>query len=296
MERELFRWVRRQLRRLGQRRTDPRQVYTDAAIVAVYFWAVINDRPCVWATHQANWPPGLRRGPLCSQSCLSRRLGTPGVRRILDRLESAVLARRAAMLGTGLVAMVDSKALPIGPHSHDRHANWGRASGGLAKGYRLGVLRSASGELLAWRVGPMAHDERQMARRMLRDSCPEGYVLADSNFDSNPLHDLVLEHKAQLVAPRKKGPKRGLAHGYHSPGRLRSRDLLENTVSRFGRDLLHERAGVERYFGHLTSTGGLLTHLPAWVRSYPRVRRWIQAKIVLAEIRATLRQLARGCA
>ena len=296
MERELFTWIRRQLRRLGQRRTDPRQVYTDAAIVAVYFWAAINDRPCVWATVAAHWPAGLRRGPLCSQSCLSRRLRTPGVRRLIDRLEASVRRRRGALRARSLVAMLDSKGLAVGPHSRDRHAAWGRTSGGLAKGYRLGVYRSADGALLAWRVGPMNHDEREMARRMLRDSCMAGYVVADGNFDSNALFDQARRAGAQLVAPRRKGPQRGLAHGYHSPARLRCRDLLENTVSRFGAELHAVRNDVERYFGHLSSTAGLLTHLPPWVRTYPRVRRWVQAKLTLAELRAILRGLRKGAA
>lgn len=289
MERELFRWIRRQLRRLGQRRTDPRQVYTDAAIVAVYLWAVICDRPCSWATRPASWPPGLRRGPLCSQSCLSRRLRTPGVRRLIDRLERVVLARRAALTARRLVASMDSMPMPVGPHSHDRHARWGRATGGMARGYRLGMLRSADGVLLAWRLGSMNHDDRPMARRMLRDSCPEGYVLADSNFDSNALYDQAHEHGAQLLAPRRKGASRGLGRGYQSPSRLRARDLLENAVSDFGRTLFAQRGAIERSFGTLRATAGLLGHLPAWVRTYPRVRLWVQAKIILAELRNTLR-------
>lgn len=289
MERELFRWIRRQLRRLGQRRTDPRQVYTDAAIVAVYLWAVICDRPCSWATRPGSWPPGLRRGPLCSQSCLSRRLRTPGVRRLIDRLERVVLARRAAMTARRIVASMDSMPMPVGPHSHDRHARWGRATGGMARGYRLGMLRSADGVLLAWRLGSMNHDDRPMARRMLRDSCPEGYVLADSNFDSNALYDQAHEHGAQLLAPRRKGASRGLGRGYQSPSRLRARDLLENTVSDFGRTLFAQRGAIERSFGTLRATAGLLGHLPAWVRTYPRVRLWVQSKIILAELRASLR-------
>ena len=289
MERELFRWIRRQLRRLGQRRTDPRQVYTDAAIVGVYFWANIHDRPCVWATRESSWRPGMRRGPLCSQSCLSRRLRTPGVRRLIDRLEAAVRRRLLALRAAELVATLDSKGLVIGPHSKDPHASWGRAAGRLAKGYRLGVLRTLEGVVLAWRLGSMRHDEREMARRMLRDSAPAGYILADGNFDSSELHDLAAGADGLLVAPRRMGPGRGLGHQYQSPSRLRCMDLLENTVSGFGRALHRQRDQIERYFGTLTCTGGLLTTLPAWNRRYHRVRAWVQGKIILSQVRHLLR-------
>jgi len=284
MERDLFLAVRALLRQLGRRRRDPRQAYTDGAILAVFYWAVINDRPVSWACSSEHWPRGLWRGPLPSQSCVSRRLRTEPLRRLKARLERRVLRRDAQ----SVVAFVDGKPLLVGPHSHDRDARWGRATGGKAKGYKLHALLSRCGALLDWRLTPMNGDEREMARRMLHRAAPEGYVLGDANFDSNKLFDAAAEGGAQWVAPRQKGAKRGLAHGYQSPARLRSRDLLENTVSPFGRELHEERNGIERWFGTLTSTGGLLTGLPAWVRTYRRVHAWVQAKLILAELRAEL--------
>ncbi len=67
--------------------------------------------------------------------------------------------------------------------------------------------------------------------------------------------------------------------------RLPSIDLLENTVSSFGRDLHALRNAIERTFGYLASTAGLLTHLPAWVRTCPRVRLWVQTKLIIADPR-----------
>ena len=63
MERELFREISAALRRLGRRRKSRRFVYTDAAIVEVYYWSVINDRPVLWACRAEHWPARLRRGP-----------------------------------------------------------------------------------------------------------------------------------------------------------------------------------------------------------------------------------------
>lgn len=79
MERERFRLVKSLLRRIGRRRRSRRQRYTDGTIVEVYFWSVICDRPVYWACGRCNWPAGLRRGRLPSQSVMSRRLRTPSI-------------------------------------------------------------------------------------------------------------------------------------------------------------------------------------------------------------------------
>jgi len=283
MERELFRRLKTELAALGPHRVPKGWRYSDAVIVAVYFWAVIHDRPVSWACIAGHWPGRERPRRLPSQSQLSRRLRKAGVRRLIEALEERVLrAGRPAPLASAL----DGKPLPVGPHSHDPHATWGH---GGNRGYKLHLLLSLSGTVLAWRVAPMNIDEREMARRMLRAARVSGYILADAMFDANHLHDAALRHGGQLVAPRRMGSHRGLAAGRHSPGRLRCKDLLENTVSPFGRELHHLRDAIERRFGHLSSTGGLLTHLPSWVRTYPRVRLWVQAKLILADLRTAIR-------
>jgi hypothetical protein len=96
----------------------------------------------------------------------------------------------------------------------------------------------------------------------------------------------------QLVAPRRKGPTKGLGSRRQAPGRLRSKDLMENTVSDFGRELHKMRDAIERKFRYLSSTGGLLTHLPSWIRTYQRVRAWVQAKLILAELRLAPNRLS----
>ena len=281
MERELFLRVKRELAALDSRRRG-RNLFSDAEIVLVYFWSVICDRPVCWACHRANWPAGLRPRRLPSQSRMSRRLRTAPVRRLADALEQRVLRDgRPAPLASA----VDAKPLPVGAYSHDRQATWGRGTGGWARGYKLHLLLSLCGTVLGWRVAPMSAPEREMARRMLkRARCP-GYILGDKQFDANHLYDEACRHGGQLVAPRQRGADKGLGTRRQSPGRLRSKDLLENTVSPFGRQLHHLRDIIERKFGHLTSTAGLLTHLPSWVRTHRRVRLWVQSKLILDELR-----------
>ena len=283
MERELFRRLKTELAGLGPHLVPKGWRSSDAVIAAVYFWAVIHDRPVSWACIAGHWPGRERPRRLPSQSQMSRRLRKESVRRLIDALEERVLrAGRPAPLACAM----DGKALPVGAHSHDRNATWGSGPGGHVRGYKLHTIRSLGGTLVIWRVAPMNVDEREMARRMLPNARCAGYILADAMYDANYL---ALRHGGQLLAPRRMGSHRGLAAGRHSPGRLRGKDLLENTVSAFGREVHHLRGGIEREYGYLSSTGGLLAPLPAWVRTYPRVRLWVQAKLILAELRRVVR-------
>jgi hypothetical protein len=290
MERELFRMVKDQLTSLGSCRRG-RNVFSDAVIVLVFFWSVINDRAVWWACRPSSWPAGLRPRRLPSQSRMSRRLRTRSVRRLLGVLEERVLREGK---GQALANAVDGKPLPVGSYSHDPHARWGRGAGVWAKGYKLHLLMSLCGVVLGWRLTPMNGNEREMARRLIKRARCAGYILGDKEFDANYLYDQAAQHGGQLVAPRQKGSKKGLGSRRQSPGRLRSKDLMENTVSSFGRELHEMRKAIERKFGYLTSTGGLLTHLPSWVRTYPRVSRWVQAKLILAELRTAARTLQRA--
>jgi len=61
--------------------------------------------------------------------------------------------------------------------------------------------------------------------------------------------------------------------------------MVRNRLSGFGRGLLWQRKAVERFFGQLTSFGGGLSPLPAWVRTHRRVRRWVQAKLIFNRLR-----------
>lgn len=288
MERDLFRALQKALRRLGRRRQSRRFRYTDATIVEVYYWAVLHDRSVLWACQPGHWPIGLRRGPLPSQSDMSRRLRTPSVRRLTTRLEHLVLrANRPAPL----VCMIDGKPLPIAGHSRDPEAGYGRATGGKAKGYKLHVMIDLGETVWGWRVAPMNTDERTIARRLMASLPGEGYLLADANYNSNRVFAAAATHGVQLVSPRRqRGGKMGLGHHPQHPARLRSLDMLENGVSNFGLRLHDLRRGIERFLGTLSSTGGGLTCLPGWVRRHRRVRAWVQAKLIFNQLRADRRR------
>jgi hypothetical protein len=288
MERGIYDRIRRALRELGRRRLSGRHRYTDAGILEVYLWAAIHDRPVSWACDANHWPPGARRGPLPDASTVSRRMRSPRITALRERVRKRLEGRTES----GLVAVVDGKALPIGPHSHDRQSGYGRSASGKARGYKLHAMIDAQGAIISWRVAPMHVDERTMARRMLREIERPCYLLADGNYDANRLFDAALQRGVQLVAPRRYGSAKSMGHRRHSPARLRSKELLEHEPSGFARDLMRERWTIERFFGQLCSAPGGLGHLPAWVRSWRRVHHWVGAKLLIHAARRSLRTTA----
>jgi hypothetical protein len=259
--------------------------FTDEQIVRVYYWAVIHDRPTCWACDRASWPLWLRRQPLPSPSAMSRRLRTASVKALLNAMEQRVVAPQKP----SLYWMIDGKPLAISGCSKDRQAGYGRAAKCKAKGYKLHAVFNPEGEIAAWRVAPMNKDERVMAARLLRVAPTQGYVVGDANYDSNKVH-AVCDQRDQLhlITRRRYGPDHGTGHRKQTAGRLHSMQLTENPQSLFGDQLLKDRNQIERRFAHLTNWGGGLTCLPPWVRTHPRVRRWVQAKLVLTALKRRL--------
>jgi len=285
MERQLWNAIVAVLAAVDKPPTPRSFVYSDEVVVGVWYWSVIHDRPMSWACECRNWPLDLRRRPRPSYSHLTRRLRTPSVRALLAAVEERVVAPKRP----GLYWMIDGKPLPIGGCSKDRQAGYGRAAGGKAKGYKLHALIGSDGSIAAWRVAPMNKDERVMGERMLKTAPVQGYVAADSNYDSNKLHEVCdARGDLQLVTRRRYGPGNGTGHRKQTPGRLRSIALLENPYPAFGEQLLADRSEIERRFGHLSNWGGGLSGLPAWVRTHRRVHRWVQAKLVLTALKRTL--------
>jgi hypothetical protein len=289
MEHQLWKAIVAALASLGKPRKRRACDFTDRDIVAVYYWAVIHDRPQAWACRPGHWPAHRRKRPPPCPGTLSRRLRPASVLALLGGLERRVVAPK----GPGLYWTIGGKPLPIGGCSKDRQAGYGLTAGGKAKGYKLHALVNPKGEAAGWRVAPMNKGERVMAERLLKAAPAQvqGYVAADANYDSNPLHQVCEGRPAgrlQLVAPRRYGPGKGTGHRKQTAGRLRSKELLENPLPSFGAKLLEDRAQIERHFGQLVNWGGGLSCLPAWARTHRRVHRWVQAKLVLAALKRTL--------
>lgn len=290
MEYQLWKWIVALAAGLDKA-ADAACDYRDSRIVSVWYWAVIHDRPVSWACQRRHWPVHQRREPLPSEATMSRRLRTHSVLALLAELEGRVTAPQEPEM----FWMIDGKPLPIGGCSKDRQSGYGRSAGGKARGYKVHAIISSRGSIAQWRVAPMNKDERVMAERMLKATGIQGYVLADSNYDSNKLHAICdAKVSLQLLARRRYGPKHGTGHRRQSAGRLRSMERLENPYPAFADRLMQDRSEIERQFGQWTSWGGGLTCLPPWVRTHRRVHRWVQAKLVLTRLKR--QQPTRTCA
>lgn len=252
-------------------------LYAEADVAAVYFWAVLNDRPAIWATEPSNWDKQLCPRPLISQSRLSRRLRRPDFGEFLGSIEQFYLG--LAMTRFVWLRVIDGKSLAVSRISKDRDATFGRGVGGPAKGYKLHAVWGGGPLPIAWQITPLHVNEKRIARGLLHNLPGGGYLLADGEYDSNRLYDLAHESGYQLVTRKIRG---GLGHRRHSVWRLRSIELLGN---HFGRHLYHYRKQIERDFANFTSYGGGLTGLPPWVRRLHRVRNWVHAKLLINALR-----------
>jgi len=284
MERELWRRIVGALKRLPP--TRPRNaVYTDPQIMAVYLWSVLHDRPVSWACDRRNWPMQAWRRSLPDQSTMSRRLAGARTQHLLeilmDRLEP--IEREA------LVLRIDGKPLPVAKHSQDRRAAIGRGAGGFQKGYKLHAMYAQSNRPIAYRITPLNVDERVVAQQMLREhQLGEGYLLADANYETNPLYDQAAQIGRVLVTPRRFRHAKGLGQSrLHSLHRVAMIQRLKDP-SPFIRRLLCTRRAIETKYANLTNFGGGLTHLPPWVRGR-RVEPYVIAKILIRLTRDLVR-------
>ncbi len=244
-------------------------------ILAVYFWCVVHDRPMTWGVDKANWPPELCPRGLPSQSTLSRRMRHADAQQLMTEIEVTWLA--LAGVAQLLIRTIDAKPLAVSGVTKDKDAGYGRGAGGMQKGYKFYAVWNGGPLPLAWALAPMNRSEKTMAGELIPSLPGGGYLLADSEYDSNRLYELAHAANHQLVA-QKRQKHRPVGHRPQSAYRLRSMELLKH---RFGKTLYNFRRQIERDFGNLVSFGGGLTCLPAWVRRFPRVRNWVQAKLLV---------------
>lgn len=247
-------------------------------LIVIMLWAALHDRPVSWACCSRNWATTqLRPLRFPSNATMSRRVDRVGVGLLWRAIEERLRAEAATH--PALVAFLDAKPLPVSGVSKDPDARYGRAAGGKAKGYKLHTIWSARPLPEAWEVTPMNTQERIVARRLFQQLHSGGYLLADGNYDSNPLFDLAWEHGYQLVTALPRGQP---GHVRQSPQRLRSIAMMKQ---RFGKELYRKRIRIEEAYGNATAFGGGLAPLPAWVRGLERVHTWVWAKLLINAVR-----------
>ena len=257
-------------------RCGPRFTFNWHDILLTYLWAVLQNQPVSWACRSQHWPAELCATRLPTPATMSRRLRCPEFGALCERLLRHLHRGRRQ----GLLSSVDGKILAVSRHSRDGTATFGGPQG-RQRGYRLHLILGQNSRLEAWAIHPLHIDERPVARELVARTRLAGYLLGDTQYDDNQLYALCARRGVQLLAPRQKGPRRGLAHGPHSAARLRARALLEASHTGFGPQLYRLRRGIERFFGQLVSVPYGLPVLPPWVRGLPRVRLWVTAKLLL---------------
>jgi hypothetical protein len=272
-------------------------VYANWLIVAMYVWSVWQDWPLYRACNRANYGPLFRPRKLPSVSQFTRRVKGHEVQQILQRVHD-LFAQRGLVCDEGYI---DGKPLLVSPVSKDRDAKRGKISGGYGKGYKLHAYVNEHRRIVIWSVTSLNTDEKTVAREVLVPNLPElspgAVVLADSNYDSAPLHKEAADPKGVVLLHPLRGQDRVGESGHHPQtwrvmGRSRQQlvraweeraELLEF--------LMKNRDTIERVFGVLTCTaGGLGTALQSWVRTLDRVRRWVGVKIILYNARLKVQE------
>jgi len=278
MERELWPRLYHLVMEVGETLRLIDVTFQPHIILLVLFWAALHDRPVCWACNERNWTTTtLRPATMPSTSTMSRRL---------RRVDTAMLMRAvAAKVREGgdetLIAIIDGKPLPVGGASGDPEAHCGRGAGMFAKGYKLFAVWGGRPAPEVFRVYPMNKSEDKVAVEMMPELRGGGYMLSDGEYDASPVYDAAGAAGYQLLAPREH-PEAGLGHHYQSPYRLRCIELMRSS---FGQGIYRLRGDIEREYGVLTSFGGGLSPLPAWVRHQNRVWIWAAAKLVINAVR-----------
>jgi hypothetical protein len=287
MDTKVWRLIRRAIRSadrsIPRRRRRPR--YGDRLIVAMYFWSVAHDRPLRWACERSSYGRLMRPRRLCSVSQFCKRIKQRRAAAMIRRVHE-VLAGPGRPAG---VCFMDGKALPVSESSADPDARTGRGNGRFSRGYKLHALADSSGKIRDFRVRPLNRAEPTVARSCLvRRLAPGTLVLADGNYDGKHLYTAVQRRGAFLLTPQKSNPRTDAAFAATSPARRRAMELWRDRPA-LARSLYALRGGIERVFSALSSYGGGLGPLPAWVRRLPRVTRWVTAKIALYNARGIVR-------
>jgi hypothetical protein len=287
MERELWPIISRLITRLDRQHHQGQCRHSVGRIVRVYLWAALHDRPVYWACNRRNWAGVRPPVHLPDQSTMSRRLRQPNTQEMIDQL----IQHLAQDASGALLYYLDGKPLPVAKHSCDRDATIGRGAGGFQKGYKLHAIYAENNRPIACHVAPMNVDERVVAKQMIEQTeLGEGYLLADANYETNPLYDQTAGAGRVLVTPRRFRNAKGLGQSrQHSPHRIAMLARMKEPRS-FVRDLLQLRKRVETRFAHLTNFGAGLTHLPPWVRRLHRVRLYVNAKLIIRLAKDRLRE------
>lgn len=304
----LWNTVYRAVRRVGRGvRPPPRRGHPDEfatwQVLVVCLLAALRDVPLARVTRDLSnwrWRAGMRRMGFLLPAVRTPHRGTV-LRRAARGDFAGLLARvdreLVTRLGPGWVELVvDSTALPVGPHSGDRDASWGHHR---VHGYRLHTLVTLEGVVVASAVHPARVHDQAAAKGLIAAAARESrrrrrrvrYVGGDVGYDGEPLHRCARDELgAVLVAPfNDRGGRRAMRR---TPLRRALRDRWD---ARAVRRVRRHRTRVERVYSVAKSGRFRLYALPPFVRHLSAVRRWTDLKRLLyhADLLVKRRELRR---
>ncbi|MFM9957608.1 MAG: transposase, partial [Phycisphaerales bacterium] len=147
------------------------------------------------------------------------------------------------------------------------------------------------GGVLEYRITAVNVQEKVPATDLIA-AAPRGrLLLADGNYDSDRLYRLAEERGVELFTPLKGFAQTARGLRLMSDARKRAMRAWREHPRTCER-LLDLRDAVERAFANLSNFGGGLGPLPAWVRTLPRVQRWVAAKLVIYQARRLAKRRA----
>lgn len=265
-----------------------RAQYSDLLIARLYFWALLHDRPMTWSLQSVHYNRLFRPRKRPSISQLNRRIALPRFQALLQRVHD----RLTASARSARTYLIDGKALNVSPCSADRDARAGR----IGRGYKLHAVVTRQGQIPMFCVHPLNTHEMPVARVMLAAMgplAPGTLVLADGNYDAHVLHKDVAALGGWLVTRPRGMATHPVTRRQMGPDRRRMIDLWRHHPRLMHR-VYRQRGHIERVFGHLGCTPGLLGPLPGFVRGLTRVRRWVGGKICLYHARCQAKKHSAG--
>jgi hypothetical protein len=246
--------------------------FGDAEILRVVLWAVLHDRPMVWACRPEHWPGMWRPARLPHPSTISRRWRSPALQEEARRLSKKAIRRLG---GGGRYVAIDGRPLGVGGCSKDPDARAGRGARGMARGYKMYAVVDRQHVILAYQIHPMSMAEQTVALSLLPQLPPEATrVVGDKIYDSLKLHRVAAATGRRLYTPLRENR----VGRRQQPRRLQLLRLLQRPV---GRRLMLWRMEIERTFGNTTTVSFGFKGLPAWARRLHRVDRWMWGKTLL---------------
>lgn len=274
MERELWPVLYHVVRDVGRQVHQAGVTYQPWVIALVVLWSALHDRPRNWACQEKNWSgTKLRPIQLPSPSVVSRRADSVGMGVFWRMVEEALRSSDCHEL----LSIVDGKPLFVGGCSKDPDARWGYGAGVHGKGYKLHVIWSHHPMPETWELTALNRSEAVVAQEMLPHAEEGGYLLADGNYDTEPMHEAGARRGYQLIAQNRRA---NAGHGHRRLSPIRARGIVLRNSS-FGEEWLAHRGDIERFFGQASSFAAGLSPLPAWVRRTKRVRTWVWSKLLI---------------